>query len=106
MPNALKHGIEAVVCWKTNRQCRSMLAIASSIHYLNKPAVLSLCANLNLGNISLFLLSDLTPTVICHKVIPFSSSVYGVAYSLVLRSAVFKDLKHVINKQSQNSCTI
>ena len=38
---------------KTNSQCRSVFGMASRIHYLNRHAVLSSSANLNLGIISL-----------------------------------------------------
>ena len=46
------------------------------------------------------LVSDLTATAMCFVCEPFSSPVWGVAYSLVLYIAVLKDLKYMINIQS------
>ena len=53
--NAPKYGIKTVACWKvkTNSQWRSVLGMASRIHYLNGLTVFSLSATLNLGAISL-----------------------------------------------------
>ena len=82
-------------------QCRSVFGMAS-YSWLNGPAMLPSCANLNLDDISL---SRFWPYAYCHaswlvKAMLFSSCVWGVAYSLVLDSAVLKDEKYMINMQS------
>ena len=69
---------------KTNSQYRSpcWAWLYPYIHYLNVPAVLSSCANLNLGDISR---SRFRSYAHCHgltKAILFSSPVWGVAYSV------------------------
>ena len=89
---------------ETCSQCRSVLGMAS-YSWLNGPAVVPSCTNLNLDDISCTV-SSLTLRLLSWaswlgKAIPFSSRVWGVAYSLVLRSAVLKDEKYImINMQS------
>ena len=71
-------------------------AIAVYIHYLNGPAVLSSCASLNLGDVSL---SGFRSYAHCHGLtVRLARLRRGVLACLC--SAVFKDLKYMISRQS------
>ena len=84
-------------------QCWAWLAVFITSTDPPSCAMLSSCADLNLGVLSLSRFWSYAHCPWANKSDSVQLTLGGVTYSLVLRSVVLKDWKYVINKQSHVS---